>query len=241
MSYKAIAIQVGDILKWDVPINSINRNAIAAFDFDCQEFNNEAITSERAQIIYNWILTLASKRMNNDERDELLSQFCNNITPDDHKEEVNKILLENGISPNVINRKLYEAFISRDFHPAIHKHSRNLFIQGNFFHAVFEAAKAYNYDVKNKSQSNDDGQALMMNVWGCDGVLKITACETDTDRNVQDGVKFLSSGLMRAIRNPTAHEPAVHWPISQQDCLDILSFISYLFRNLDNAQYFKSP
>ncbi|WP_234571964.1 TIGR02391 family protein [Rhodohalobacter sp. 614A] len=241
MSYKAIAVQIGDILKWDVPINTINRNATATFNFECQNFTNDAITSERAQTIYNWILSLATRQMNNDERDELLAQFCSNITPEEHKDEINQILLDNGIAPNVVNRELYEAFVSRNFHPSIYQHSRDLFIQGNFFHAVFEAAKAYNYDVKNKSQSEDDGQTLMMNVWGCDGVLKITPCETETDRNVQDGVKFLSSGLMRAIRNPTAHEPAILWPISQQDCLDILSFISFLLRNLDNAQYYHGP
>jgi len=79
----------------------------------------------------------------------------------------------------------------------------------------------------------------MMSVWGCDkGVLKLTRCESETDRNIQDGIKFLSSGLMRAIRNPTAHEPAVTWPINKQDCLDILSFISFLFRKLDVAVYY---
>ena len=52
----------------------------------------------------------------------------------------------------------------------------------------------------------------MLEVWGWDkGCLKITPCVTDTDKNVQDGVKFLSAGLMSAIRNPTAHEPAVDW------------------------------
>ena len=76
----------------------------------------------------------------------------------------------------------------------------------------------------------------MLAVWGADsGVLKVTACTTDTDKNVQDGIKFLSAGLMRAIRNPTAHEPALHWPITEQDAVDILSFISFLFRQLDKA------
>ena len=56
---------------------------------------------------------------------------------------------------------------------------------------------------------------------------------------MQDGVKFLSAALMNAIRNPTAHEPAVDWPISLPDCLDILSFISFLFRQLDKAVYSK--
>lgn len=50
---------------------------------------------------------------------------------------------------------------------------------------------------------------------------------------------FLTSGLMSAVRNPTAHEPALEWSISENDCLDILSFISFLFRQLDKAIYYK--
>lgn len=138
-------------------------------------------------------------------------------------------------------RKDYEAFSMRTFHPTVVLHAKDLFLQGNYFHAVFEASKAYNKDVREKAQSKKDGQPLMLEVWGCEkGVLKVTRCESDTDRNVQDGIKFLSAGLMQAIRNPTAHEPATDWQISEQDCLDILSFISFLYRQLDKAVFISS-
>ena len=79
----------------------------------------------------------------------------------------------------------------------------------------------------------------MLQVWTPDkGTLKLTACKTETDRNVQDGVKFLSTGLMRAVRNPTSHEPALDWPIEKQDCVDLLGFVSFLFRKLDQATYY---
>lgn len=130
------------------------------------------------------------------------------------------------------------SFDARCFHAEVVRHSQRLFLQGNYFHAVFESAKAYNKLVREKAQSEKDGQPLMLEVWGCEkGVLKITRCESDTDRNVQDGIKFLSAGLMQAIRNPTAHEPAVDWPISHEDCLDILSFLSFLFRKLEDAVF----
>jgi hypothetical protein len=55
----------------------------------------------------------------------------------------------------------------------------------------------------------------MLDVWGPEKVvLKITPCATQTDKNVQDGVKFLWAGLMQAVFNPTAHEPALDWPIN---------------------------
>ncbi|NYE57754.1 hypothetical protein [Carboxydothermus ferrireducens] len=33
MSYKLIAIQLGDLLKWDITVNEINRVAQAIFNF----------------------------------------------------------------------------------------------------------------------------------------------------------------------------------------------------------------
>jgi hypothetical protein len=66
-----------------------------------------------------------------------------------------------------------------------------------------------------------------------------TINEVDRERNIQDGLKFLSAGAMKSICNPTAHEPAIEWPISKHDCLDFFGFISFLWHQLDKAQYFK--
>lgn len=238
MNYRLIAIQVGDLLKYSTSLNEINRIAGAHFRFQRESFPNDAITSQRAQLIHDWILCLAKQGMNPDERNQLLVRFCHSLTPDELRKDVDKILLDAGIPLSLANKEDYVLFPARDFHPGVVKHCKNLFLQGNYFHAVFEACKAYNLLVKQKAKSSQDGGQLMLNVWGCEkGVLKITPCISETDENIQNGIKFLSAGLMWAIRNPTAHEPALHWPINKQDCLDILSFISFLFRQLDKAVY----
>lgn len=239
MNYKLIAIQLGELLKWDTSINEINRIAQATFNFNASQFPVSSITSQRAQIIYNWIMSLATKKMNNDERNKLLVKFCKEIAGIRYVDQAIKILEDNGVPYNIVYKDDLNLFLNRGFHAEVHKHSRKLFLQGNYFHAVFEAAKAYNYAVKEKSFCDKDGFGLMMDVFNSkNGVLKVTKCVSETDINVQDGIKFLSSGLMQAIRNPTAHEPAITWPINKQDCLDILSFISFLFRQLDNAYYY---
>lgn len=240
MNYLLIATEVGDLIKWDTSINEILRVANALFRFKIETFPNDAITSSRAQKVYNCILSLAKQRMNNEERNQLLVKFCKRITPESHRDELSKIL-EDGLGPSQsAEKKAHGEFIARGFHPQVVEHCKRLFAQGNYFHAVFEACKVYNRSVQAKSLISCDGESLMMSVWGWDkGVLKLTPCQTETDKNIQDGVKFLSAGLMRAMRNPTAHEPALHWPIEKQDCLDMLSFISFLFRQLDKAVYFK--
>ena len=240
MNHEVVAVEVGDALKYDTSVNQINRTGQAVFPFSKQSFPNDQITSVRAKQIYDWILTLKRQRMGSDRREALLIEFCKKVTPDSLLDETLKILRQNGASPSLLNRENYETFSSRDFHREVVRHSRDLFLQSNYFHAVFEAAKAYNKQVRAKAKSDKDGSNLMLRAWDCNGTLKITPCESETDYNVQDGIKFLSAGLMRAIRNPTAHEPAVDWPISQQDCLDILSFISFLFRQLGDSTYFEA-
>jgi len=60
-----------------------------------------------------------------------------------------------------------------------------------------------------------------------------------TKENIEEGQKFLSSGIMRGVRNPLAHEERVELKesglFSEDDCLDMLSLLSHLFRRLDSA------
>lgn len=240
MDARLIAVQVGDALKYTTSVNEIDRLGAAVLKVHRDDFPNGSITSARAKRIHDWLLSLAKAQLTQEEREGRLITFCRKLATDDEWPGISRILEGAGITAAKLNREEYNLFMARSFHPEVIKHARTLFMDGHLFHAVFEAAKVYNKAVREKAQSAKDGQNLMLDVWGPDkGCLKITPCVTDTDRNVQDGVKFLSAGLMNAIRNPTAHEPAVDWPISLPDCLDILSFISFLFRQLDKAVYYK--
>ena len=240
MNARLIAVQVGDALKYSTSINAIDRIGSSVLLVNRDDFPNNAITSSRAQRIHDWILSLARSEMQQEERERRLISFCKQLSGESEWVRVSSLLAEAGVTKNAVNCEHYNQFMSRGFHSEVVKHSQKLFLDSHYFHAVFEAAKAYNKAVREKAISTKDGQSLMLDVWGWEkGCLKLTPCVSDTDKNVQDGVRFLSAGLMSAIRNPTAHEPANDWPISLIDCLDILSFITYLFRQLDNAHYFR--
>lgn len=240
INFRHIATQIGDSLKYNTSVNEIDRIGQSLLKVSKENFPNAAITSVRAQTLYNWVLSLAKTPLDSTERVKRLISFCLELTPEEHKKKTIEFLERNNCPYNLLNRDNLDEFLKRNFHSEVIKHSQKLFTQGNFFHAVFESAKAYNKDVKEKAQSDKDGQALMLNVWGCDnGVLKATKCESQTDKDYQDGIKFISGGLMSAIRNPTAHEPAITWPIDKQDCLDILSLISFLYRQLNKSVYYK--
>lgn len=239
-NYRLIAVQVGDALKYQTSINEINRIAGAIFRFRCERFPNEAITSSRAQLVHDWILSLARQQMPESERTRLLWTFCEQLGQDDQSRQLIRSILEKGGAKVSEPTQHVRDFYNRSLHPEVVQHCLKLFGEANHFHAVFEACKVYNKKVREKTMSCKDGEGLMMDVWGWEsGSLKVTPCQSETDKNVQDGIKFLSAGLMRAMRNPTAHEPALHWPITKEDCLDMLSFVSFLFRQLDKAVYYK--
>jgi uncharacterized protein (TIGR02391 family) len=240
MDARLIAVQVGEALKHATAVKEIDRIGGAMLKIQREDFPNDAISSVRAKRIHDWVLSLAKADLPPGEREARLIKFCRELARDEEWPRVSRVLEDSGILAAKLNREEYNQFMGRGFHPEIIRHAQPLFMDGHLFHAVFEAAKAFNKAVREKAQSAKDGQSLMLDVWGWEkGCLKVTACVTDTDKNVQDGVKFLSAGLMSAIRNPIAHEPAVDWPISLPDCLDILSFISFLFRQLDTAVYYK--
>jgi uncharacterized protein (TIGR02391 family) len=241
MNARLIAVQVGDALKNATSVNEIDRIGDAVLKVRRDSFPNHAITSVRAQRVHDWVLSLAREELTADEREGRLVKFCRELAGKEEWPRVAEVLAGAGVPAAKLNREEYNLFMGRGFHPEVIRHAQALYLDGHYFHAVFEAAKAYNKDVREKAGSAKDGQALMLDVWGWEkGCLKITPCVTDTDKNVQDGVRFLSAGLMSAIRNPTAHEPAVDWPISLPDCLDILSFISFLYRQLDKAVCYKA-
>lgn len=147
-------------------------------------------------------------------------------------------LSEKRTVPNEKESEDAKLFTSRHFHHEIVKHSKDLFIEGNYFHAVFESCKAFDKYVKIKSGIDKHGTDLMSNALSLKGPLKLNKQITETERNEQEGLMHLCMGLMRAIRNPESHEPKLDWNISREDALDILSLISFLYRQIDKTVYF---
>lgn len=240
-NYQMIAIRIGDILKYDTSLNEIDRAAMPVFSFQREDFPEvAAITSKkRAKRIYEWIMTLGKQKMDPVRRDDLLKKFLILLVSEKQIPKVEKILEQANAGISI--SKPIKKFYSMGFHEEIIKNCLDYYLQGDFFHAVFEAVKIYEHAVKEKSKKSITGVNLMEEVWSCKGgVLKVTKCETTTERDIQEGLKNLSVGLIKVGRNPTAHEPANKLEINEQDCLDLLSLTSFLLRKLDQSVYYPS-
>lgn len=135
------------------------------------------------------------------------------------------------------NRK---EFINRGFHEKVINHSLELFCEDNYFHAVFESCKALDKYIAEKAKIDDSGRSLAGKALSLTGPLKINKQGTESEKGEQEGLMHLCMGLMAAIRNPQAHEPELDWKIDKRDSLEILTMVSYLFRQIDKAIYFSS-
>lgn len=121
------------------------------------------------------------------------------------------------------------------FHPLIIRSSGSLFKSGHYSQAIFEAYKAINNYVKEKSgRGKLDGKDLMAKVFREDNpIIKLNELKTTSDKDEQEGFKFLFMGAMVGIRNPKAHDSIIHSdPIR---ALEYLSFASLLMRRIDEG------
>ncbi len=135
--------------------------------------------------------------------------------------------------------RLHATLRDRSVHPEVLKFCRAELLADNYFHAVLEATKSLAGRLRGLSGCEGDGAKLVDAVLGLgqDGIpiVAFNTLTSDTDRSEHTGVMNLLKGIFGAFRNPTAHEPKISWPMSEQDALDILTLVSLLHRRLDGA------
>jgi uncharacterized protein (TIGR02391 family) len=151
-----------------------------------------------------------------------------------------KIIITGKTEAILRSRELEEAklFDSRGFHSEVKKHGRLLFLEGRHFCAVFECCKAFDKYVREKSKLDKHGSDPMTVALSLRDPLKLNAQRTETERNEKEEVMHLCMELMRAIRNSGSHEPELNWPIIKEDALDILSLISFVYRQVAKAVFY---
>src|SRR6266550_1532989 len=98
-------------------------------------------------------------------------------------------------------------FEARNIHSDLPSDVRKLFDNGHFAQATFEAFKFVDEEVQRIAGDPDFGYSLMMRVFG--GVPPVVALNpgmTTSEKNEQDGYKFIFAGAMLGIRNPRGHK-----------------------------------
>ena len=127
-------------------------------------------------------------------------------------------------------------FETRNIHPKFPLNVRNLFDDGHYSQATFEAFKFIDKEVQRLSNSSESGFKLMMSAFkDTPPHMGLTPMVSVSDKDEQKGYQFLFAGSMLAIRNPRGHEYSI---VDSPDvCLDHLGFSSQLLRRLEQSGY----
>jgi|ERR1035437_122873 uncharacterized protein (TIGR02391 family) len=127
-------------------------------------------------------------------------------------------------------------FVRRNIHGALPSVVQRLFDNGHYSQATFEAFKYLDNVLKKLSGLDKSGKALMMEALKeVTPLVQLTPLADETDRNEQEGFKFIFAGSMIAIRNPRGHEHDLIDDI--ETCLDHLGLASLLLRRLEQAGF----
>jgi uncharacterized protein (TIGR02391 family) len=129
---------------------------------------------------------------------------------------------------------LSTVFDRLNLHQRIRDVSRDLFVDGHPWEAVFAAAKTLVNYVKERSNRHYlDGAALMRTVFSKGGpILAFNDLADQTDLDEQEGLMHMFEGAVLAIRNPGGHD----FPEgSEQHAIEYISFLSLLAYRLQEA------
>ncbi len=111
----------------------------------------------------------------------------------------------------------------------------DLFADGHYSQAIFEALKALERRVRLQSGVDKSGRDLMTAAFGGNPPPIDVSVETgQSGKDEQEGFRFVFMGVVQGIRNPKGHEL-----VKQNDpqrALEYLALVSVLFRRLDDAE-----
>ena len=128
----------------------------------------------------------------------------------------------------------------RHLHDDLRDRIRSYYENEQYGEAADQGTKIYCEVIRTLIGSTLDGDDLVGGAFG-GNPPKVIVSDTTTKsgKNIQEGQRLLSQGLISGFRNPISHVPidsVVPNTFSEIDCLNILSLISYLLTRLDNSE-----
>lgn len=126
-------------------------------------------------------------------------------------------------------------------HPKIIKSSKKLYLDGYYSNASLDAFKEINGRMKNlykiiktEEKKIPDGTKLMNDMLSDQNpILPIDDISTTTGKDIQSGFRFMFSGAISALRNPSAHSNDEK--LTAEESMRRLMFASMLMYKIDEA------
>lgn len=133
--------------------------------------------------------------------------------------------------------RLQRLLEDRGVHEKVLTFCRAELVDSNYFHAAFETTKSVADRLRELSGLDSDAGKLAQDALslGKHGrpIVAVNSLTSESDRSEQSGFCNLVVGFFGMFRNTTAHVPKIHWDLSEEDALDIMTIASFLHRKLD--------
>lgn len=240
---RACAVEIAEFLK-----GTYKRDIQKAFfcATHIEKINNfpvpESIimTAETAKLTYDCIMTAVAKGSGREQMVDFVKRLSQGEASDTLINLVNNLYNKSGSPSHSPNFSHASQFNERHFHHLLVQEVKEYYLRNSYAMCIFEAIKLFESRVKEKSKLlSRDGADLMRNAFGEKGVLHITMGQTQTDKNIENGIREMSAGVMLSFRNQMAHTLASQVDYSKKECLDILSTINMLMGYLEKSVYFR--
>lgn len=134
---------------------------------------------------------------------------------------------------------LFEYF---PFHERVRQIARDYFMNGKYNAAVFEAVKALNEMIQQRSGIMNKNEAelvqtTMKNI-NEPRIIFNDFLNEDSGKNEQTGLALICEGIFKAFRNPKGHKPEDHPLVNLEACeaLEQLIVISYMMKRIERAK-----
>ena len=115
---------------------------------------------------------------------------------------------------------------TRGVHADVLVFCRAELVADDYFHAVLEAVKSVAAKMRTKTGLTDDGPTLVDRALaGNPPMIAINPLSSESECGEQRGFANLVRGTFGMFRNPTAHEPRIHWSLSKSDAQDLLTLV----------------
>ncbi|MGI9249615.1 MAG: TIGR02391 family protein [Pseudohongiellaceae bacterium] len=244
-----VSVDYIDLLKEDVI--ATGRQSIEWEDEEMEKLY-EFLTAVVAEVNKQWRdFRKKSKRKNLKKAtqvdvDDWISKLPDDVSPDiklivenlDEEDALEAYVLIIESLHNVIPE--YPRLHWRHLHPKLKNRVRDDYENKKYLDAADQGVKIYCEEIRSITDLSEDGMELIGKAFGGEKPLIVVAdTKTKIGENIQSGHVALSRGLIAGFRNLVAHNPrdsVVPDILSELDCLNILSLISYLLTRLDNAK-----
>ncbi len=242
----------------DEDVISTNRQSINWDNFEMTSFRNH-LSQLISKIGQDWRKKRSDKKDKDLEKETGINkENWFNTLPEDVRSPVEAIVKKMGGSEDVaesyapVIKALYELIPEypllhwRHLHEKIKDGVFDYYKNQQYGHAADQGAKIYSQILRDISEKQIDGSDLgklfhyqkERSSITKKPIIQISKLSTESEENIQEGQQHLTMGLMKGFRNPINHAPmakVVPSVISELDCLNILSLVSYLTARLDNA------